>query len=160
MAKAPPQKRVGTASAKAPKPTRARAGEGRSDQGPSLPNRSLNPPGCRNRFPSRELTCASASPSANAATAIGAVFPGRTVHVDPRSQRTAVFQPLHQLPLRTDRVEGLQEHCPLKAAPRDRRAPDRRIVCACDAPAIPAAGAAHRFRSGIPNCLTRSEQNG
>ena len=47
------------------------------------------------------------------------VVPGRIVHPDPDepAEQQVVFQPLHQLPLRADRVERLQQHRPQAASP-------------------------------------------
>ena len=57
------------------------------------------------------------------------MVPGRIVNADadePAEQKV-VFQPLHQQPLRADRVERLQQHRPQQLLRRDRRPPDRRI---------------------------------
>ena len=127
MARAPPQKRAGTASARGeadPGGERRRPERPRSEP----PNRSLNPPGCRNRLPSRELVCFR-QPFCQRGHCDRRRVPRPHRPLDPRSQRNSgSSQPLHQLPLRTDRVEGLQEHCPQEPLRRDRRAPDRQCV--------------------------------
>ena len=46
---------------------------------------------------------------------------------DEPAEQKVVFQPLHQEPFRTDRVERLAEHRPQQLLRRDRRPPDRRI---------------------------------
>ena len=57
------------------------------------------------------------------------MVPGRIVHPDPDepAEQKVVFQPLHQLPFRADRIERLQQHRPKQLLRRDRRPPDRRI---------------------------------
>jgi hypothetical protein len=57
------------------------------------------------------------------------MIPGRIIDPDPGepTEQEIVFQPLHQLSLRTDRVESLQQHCPEQLLRRDRRPPDPRI---------------------------------
>ena len=57
------------------------------------------------------------------------MVPGRIVDPDPDepAEQKVVLQPLHQLPLRADRVERLQQHRPQQLLRRDRRPPDRRI---------------------------------
>ena len=57
------------------------------------------------------------------------MIPDRVINADPDepAEEEVVLQPLHQLPLRADRVERLQKHGPKQLLRRDRRSPDRRI---------------------------------
>jgi hypothetical protein len=57
------------------------------------------------------------------------MVPGRIVDADPDepAEQQIVFQPLHQKPLRADRIKRLQQHRPQQLLWRDRRSPDRRI---------------------------------
>ena len=59
------------------------------------------------------------------------MVPGRIVNADADepSEQKIVFQPLHQKPFRTDRIESLQQHGPQKLLGRDRRPSDRRVKC-------------------------------
>src|SRR5262249_34912792 len=43
------------------------------------------------------------------------------------AEQKIVLQTLHKEPLRADRIEGLQQHCPEQLLGRDRWPPDRRI---------------------------------
>ncbi len=57
------------------------------------------------------------------------MIPDRVVHADADepAEQQIVLQPLHQLPLRAERVERLQKHRPEKLLRRDRWPTDPRI---------------------------------
>ena len=59
----------------------------------------------------------------------GRVIPHRIVdaEADEPTEQKIVLQPLHQLPFRADRVEGLAQHRPEQLLRRDGWSPDRRI---------------------------------
>jgi hypothetical protein len=57
------------------------------------------------------------------------VVPRRVVdaNADKPVEQKVELQPLHQLPLRADRIERWQQHRPQQLLRRDRRSPDRRV---------------------------------
>jgi hypothetical protein len=57
------------------------------------------------------------------------MVPRRVIDADTHepAEQKIVFQPLHEQPLRADRVERLQQHRPQQLLRWDRRSPDRRI---------------------------------
>ena len=59
------------------------------------------------------------------------VIPHRIVNADPHepAEQKIELQPLHQLPLRADRIERLQKHRPQKLLGRDRRSTQSGVEC-------------------------------
>ena len=57
------------------------------------------------------------------------MIPGCVIDADSDepAEQQVVFQPLHQKPLRADRIKRLQQHRPQQLLRRDRRPPNRRI---------------------------------